>query len=55
MKLLTEKELCQNLSVGRQYIYRQRKKGMPYLKFGNKLNRYEMDDVLQWFKERGNY
>lgn len=49
-KLLTSDELCEFLQVGRKFIYQCRKSGMPYLKLGNKLVRYDLNAVLRWLE-----
>jgi hypothetical protein len=49
--ILTEKELCDLLKVERKFIFACRKNGMPYLKLGSRLIRYEMDIVIEWLKE----
>lgn len=49
MRLLTENELCNVLKVGRVFVYRCRKQGLPFIRLGDKSLRYNLDDVLQWF------
>lgn len=49
MRLLTENELCDVLKVGRVFVYRCRKQGLPFIRLGDKSLRYNLDDVLQWF------
>lgn len=51
MILLTEQELCEVLKVRRVYLYHCRQKGMPYIMLGTKLIRYDLEEVLVWFKE----
>lgn len=49
--LITEKELCKRLSVERVYLWSCRQKGMPFVRLGSKIIRYDYDKVLQWFEE----
>ena len=49
--LLTENELCEILRVERLFLYRCRKRGMPYIRLGSKLVRYNLDDVVSWLNE----
>ena len=39
--LLTEKQLCDVLHVGRVFLYMCRDRGMPYVRLGAKLVRYD--------------
>lgn len=50
--LLTEKELCEYLSVSRPFLWGCRQQGMPYLLISSNSIRYNLDDVLAWFEER---
>lgn len=52
MKILTEKELCELLKVESVFLWKCRKNGMPYLRLGSKLIRYNLDDVLAWFESQ---
>ena len=47
--LLTEKELCEILKVDRVFLYNCRQSGMPFVRLGTKLIRYDYDSVLKWF------
>ncbi len=49
--LITEKELCERLKVDRVFLWSCRQKGLPYVRLGSKIIRYNFDDVLQWFNE----
>ena len=53
MSILTERELCEVLSVTRQTLVSLRKCGMPYFLLGTKLVRYDLQEVLDWLKENG--
>ncbi len=53
MSILTERELCEVLSVTRQTLVSLRKRGMPYFLLGTKLVRYDLQEVLDWLKENG--
>ena len=49
--LLTEKELCENLKVERVFLYKCRQSGLPFVRLGPKIIRYDYDSVLKWFKD----
>lgn len=49
--LITEKELCEKLKVDRVFLWTCRQKGLPFVRLGSKIIRYNYDDVLQWFNE----
>lgn len=51
VNLLTEKELCDFLSVTRQTLVVLRKQGLPYFLLGSKLIRYDVQEVLEWLRE----
>lgn len=48
--LITQKELCEWLSITPMTAYRWRKKGMPHLGQGKGL-RYRKSDIIQWLEE----
>lgn len=50
-KLLTEKELCVFLCVGRTTIWRWRKEGMPFIK-AKKSVRFDKAKVLKWLNRQ---
>lgn len=47
--LLTEKELCDELKVERVFLFKCRQAGMPFIRLGSKIIRYDYDSVLKWF------
>lgn len=49
--LLTEQQLCERLQVDRVFLWRCRTAGMPFLRIGTKIIRYDYEEVLNWFKE----
>ena len=49
--LITEKELCEKLKVDRVFLWTCRQRGMPFVRLGSKIIRYDFDKVLQWFSE----
>ena len=49
MSIMTEKELCEFLKVDSVFLWKCRKQGLPHLKLGTKIIRYNLDDVLVWF------
>ncbi len=51
MKIVTQKELCNLLKVDDVFLWRCRKKGLPHLKIGSRLIRYDLDAVLKWFEK----
>lgn len=51
LNLVSEYELCKILNVGRNFIYRCRKQGLPYIRLGSKVIRYDLNSVMQWFEE----
>ena len=52
-KLLTTKELVEQLKVNASTIHRWRKEGMPVRKLGT-LVRFNYDDVIKWIEEEKN-
>lgn len=51
LMLITEKELCEKLKVDRVFLWTCRQKGLPFVRLGSKIIRYNYEDVLQWFNE----
>lgn len=51
MSVMTEKELCEFLKVDSVFLWRCRKRGLPHIKLGSKMIRYDLDAVLLWFEE----
>lgn len=51
MSLLTEQELCSVLKVERVFLWKCRQDGMPFIRLGAKIVRYDLDEVLNWFCE----
>ena len=49
--LLTEKQLCDVLNVGRVFLYMCRDRGMPYVRLGAKLVRYDYEKVMAWMED----
>ena len=47
---MTEAQLCEELQVGRVWLYHRRQEGMPYLRLGSRTVRYELQEVLEWLK-----
>ncbi|NLB78261.1 MAG: helix-turn-helix domain-containing protein [Clostridiaceae bacterium] len=48
---LTEKQICEWLSISRSTAIRLRKEGMPFIKLG-KAVRYDKDKVQEWLDKR---
>ena len=51
LKLVTEKELCDVLNVSRLFLMRCRENGMPFIRLGSKLIRYDLNADNKWFKK----
>ena len=52
-KLVTTKELAEILQVHENTLYNwARDQDMPRLKLGHNRVRYDLDDVMNWIKER---
>lgn len=51
-KLIDTRELAETLGVHVQTIYNWAKEGMPRYKMGYNLVRYDLEEVLEWIKER---
>lgn len=49
--LLTEKQLCDVLHVSRVFLYLCRYRGMPYVRLGEKLVRYDYEKVMAWMED----
>ena len=49
--LLTTAELCERLQVGRTTVWRWRKEGMPFIKYGNSV-RFDWTEVITWLKSK---
>ena len=47
----TEKQLCEVLDVDRSFLWSCRQKGMPFVRLGRKIIRYDLNAVLDWFVE----
>ncbi|MHB9146806.1 MAG: helix-turn-helix transcriptional regulator [Symbiobacteriia bacterium] len=52
-RLLTVWELAKALGMSRAAVYRFRREGMPYIKLGPKMVKYDLEDVVTWMKARG--
>jgi len=50
MSLLTEQELCSVLKVERVFLWKCRQDGMPFIRLGAKIVRYDLEEVLEWFR-----
>ena len=48
-RLLTEKELSEVLGICRVTLFRFRREGMPYIRLGARLVRYDIKQVQEWF------
>ena len=51
MSFLTEKELCEVIKVDKVFLWKCRKNGMPFIRLGTKLVRYDLSEVLLWLRE----
>ena len=52
MKLISEKELGETLSISKQTLFAWRDGGMPFYKGPGKMARvwYDLDEVKRWLK-----
>lgn len=51
--LLTQQELSEKLKVEVITLYKLRKMGMPYIRLGQRLIRYDFEEVEKWLKSKG--
>lgn len=51
--LITTKDLVDYFGVSQNTINNWRRAGMPYIRKSRKTIRYVMEDVLDWYKNRG--
>lgn len=52
--LYTEKQLCELLDVDRSFLWSCRQKGLPFVRLGRKIIRYDFDEVIEWFSKNSN-
>jgi predicted DNA-binding transcriptional regulator AlpA len=52
IRLLTEKQLAQEMQLDRITLWRWRTQGMPYLSLGTRTVRYRLLDVQEWLRDR---
>lgn len=50
--LLTSDQICNALHIERTTLWKLKNNGMPYIRVGKKLIRYDLDEVIAWLKER---
>lgn len=48
-KLLTERELCDELRCSRTFLYRARRRGLPHVRLSRRAIRYDLAAVRAWF------
>jgi len=48
--IMTEIQLLEKLKICKPTLYSMRKRGMPCIKVGNRLIRYDFADVIEWLK-----
>ena len=51
-KLMLPEELSEYLGVTRTTLWKWQGKGMPYIRLGVKLVRYDLEEVMKWLSER---
>ena len=51
-KLLKRKELSQTLNISEVQIEKFKRQGMPYLKLGRRLVRFNLTEVYDWLQKR---
>lgn len=47
-RFLTQQELCNELRVEKVTLWKLRKLGMPYIRLGKRLIRYDYNEVISW-------
>ena len=52
VRLLTEAQLMEEISVSRATLRVWRQKGMPYVPLGVRLVRYDLSEVMEWLEQR---
>ena len=52
MHLLTEKEAMETFKLKRHMLYTLRERGMPIVRLGEKLVRYDKVAIEQWIREQ---
>ena len=52
-KLVTTKEMAEILSVHENTLFNWAKEGMPRYKLGSNAVRYDVKEVLEWVRTRG--
>lgn len=52
-KLVTTKEMAGILSVHENTLFNLAKEGMPRYKLGSNAVRYDVEEVLEWVRTRG--
>ena len=50
--VMTSKELCEFLKITKQSLTTYNAQGIPMLISSGKINRYVLEDVIQWLNER---
>jgi len=53
LEILTTKELMEKLKVSRKTISNWLNEGMPCIRLGKKLIRYELNEVIDYLEKRG--
>ena len=52
-KLATTKEMAEILNVHENSLFNWAKEGMPRYKLGSNAVRYDIEEVLEWVRTRG--
>ena len=52
VRLLTQKQVMEELQVSGVSLWQWRKQGMPYVPLGARCVRYSLPDVMEWLSER---
>ena len=52
IRLLTEKQLSEELRIDRSTLWRWRTEGMPWVLLGSRSVRYRLTDVQEWLRDR---
>lgn len=51
-RLLNKQELADELQITIKTLYKFKNQGMPCIKISHNIVRYELEEVITWFKNR---
>jgi len=50
--MYTENELCEVLKICKVTLWQYRKQGLPCIRLGSRIIRYDMQEVLNWINKQ---